>query len=169
MLSRTTTSTAAALIHGLERYSVSTLGRQLTLRSTYASVLSRHFSSHTDVPTPTIDLAQLQATIFSQTAQISRDLSSRGYFTTVSILPLDEVTTLRSQAISLRKEGRYVPSFSEKLVGDTIQRFDKEGVYACEPDGGDYYTAPDLISYIATILQTLPPALNDEEETRDNE
>ena len=81
----------------------------------------------------------------------------------------DAITTLRSQAISLRQEGRYVPSFSEKLVGDTIQRFDKEGVYACEPDGQDYYTAPDLISYIATLLQTLPQGLNEEEETKDYE
>jgi hypothetical protein len=55
------------------------------------------------------------------------------------------------------------------LEGNTIKRFDKKGVYACEPDGGDYYTAPDLISYIATLLQTLPPALNNEEPTAEYE
>ena len=106
----------------------------------------RRFSS--DVPTPTIDLIRLESSILSQTPEISKHLSSYGYYTTTSLLPIESISILRSQAVSLRKEGRYVPSFSEKIEGNTIKRFDKEGVYACEPDGGDYYAAPDLISYI---------------------
>jgi Rps23 Pro-64 3,4-dihydroxylase Tpa1-like proline 4-hydroxylase len=40
-------------------------------------------------------------------------------------------------------------------------------VYACEPDGRDYGTAPDLITYIAVLLRTLPDALNGESLTKD--
>lgn len=167
-------STTTSILRGIRRHSHHTFRHAIiscrlpaTHPSPSASATSRRFSS--DIPTPTIDLAQLQADILSQTTQISHDLSSNGYFTTTSLMSPDAITTLRSQAISLRQEGRYVPSFSEKLVGDTIQRFDKEGVYACEPDGQDYYTAPDLISYIATLLQTLPPGLNEEAETKDYE
>lgn len=40
-------------------------------------------------------------------------------------------------------------------------------MYACEPDGGDYFSAPDLISYIAALLQTLPGALNEQLLTRE--
>ncbi len=39
-------------------------------------------------------------------------------------------------------------------------RFDKPGVFACEPDGADYETAPDMLLYMTVLLQTLPPALN---------
>ncbi len=40
-------------------------------------------------------------------------------------------------------------------------RFDKPGVFACEPDGADYETAPDMLLYMTVLLRTLPPALND--------
>lgn len=169
-------TTAATLLQGIQSRSYRHLTSKiisfrpsaiLTYPTSCASAKSQHFSSDADIPTPTIDLAQLQSTINSKTAQIAHDLSTHGYFTTTSLLSNDAITTLRSQAISLRREGRYVQSFSEKLVGETIQRFDKKGVYACEPDGQDYYTAPDLISYIATLLQTLPPGLNEDADTRD--
>lgn len=39
-------------------------------------------------------------------------------------------------------------------------RFDKPGVFACEPDGADYETAPDMLLYMTILLQTLPIALN---------
>ena len=139
----------------------------ITVRLREQRQIPRYFSSDAEIPQPTIDLPQLQSTIVSQSQQISYELTNQGYFTTTSLLPIESISTLRSQSISLRKEGRYVPSFSEKLVDGTIQRFDKKGVYACEPDGGDYYTAPDLISYIATLLQTLPPALNGESLTEE--
>jgi Rps23 Pro-64 3,4-dihydroxylase Tpa1-like proline 4-hydroxylase len=45
------------------------------------------------------------------------------------------------------------------ITGETV-RFDKPGVYACEPDGADYVTAPDMLLYMTILLQTLPPALN---------
>ena len=134
--------------------------------SSVITTYQRYFSSQ-DIPEPTIDLHHLQATILSQTPQISRHLSTYGYYTTTSLLPQESIFTLRKQAISLRKQGRYVPSFSEKLEGSKIKRFDKKGVYACEPDGGDYYTAPDLISYIATLLQTLPSGLNEQLMTKE--
>lgn len=74
---------------------------------------------------------------------------------------------MRQQSINLRNEGRFEQSWSEKIDAATGQatRFDKEGVFACEPDGRDYDTAPDLITYMSTLLQTLPPFLNGEELT----
>jgi len=75
--------------------------------------------------------------------------------------------TMRRQAIALRSEGRYEQSWSERIVDGEALRFDKDGVYAFEPDGGDYYSAPDLITYMATLLQTLPGALNGQGATSD--
>jgi hypothetical protein len=70
---------------------------------------------------------------------------------------------MRDQSIALRHEGRFEQSWSESINEQTGQatRFDKEGVFACEPDGGDYHTAPDLLVYMSTIIALLPPLLND--------
>eukprot|EP00521_Asterionellopsis_glacialis_P010253 CAMPEP_0195306596 /NCGR_PEP_ID=MMETSP0707-20130614/37280_1 /TAXON_ID=33640 /ORGANISM="Asterionellopsis glacialis, Strain CCMP134" /LENGTH=276 /DNA_ID=CAMNT_0040370817 /DNA_START=274 /DNA_END=1104 /DNA_ORIENTATION=- len=69
---------------------------------------------------------------------------------------------MRHQSIHLRQIGRFEPSWSEKIDVSTGQatRFDKEGVFACEPDGRDYDIAPDLITYMSVLLQTLPELLN---------
>jgi len=69
---------------------------------------------------------------------------------------------MRQQSITLRKQGRFEQSWSEKIdaVSGNATRFDKEGVFACEPDGGDYDDAPDLIVYMSVLLQTLPDLLN---------
>ncbi|KAL3786880.1 hypothetical protein HJC23_013801 [Cyclotella cryptica] len=129
---------------------------------------ARHFSSDADdIPTPTISAAQLQDTLLHLAPSISHHLATYGYYTTTNFLQSSSVSILRSQAITLRKQGRYEQSYSEKLEGHTIRRFDKRGVYACEPDGRDYYTAPDLITYIATLLRTLPEALNGESFTKE--
>lgn len=96
---------------------------------------------------------------------MQKSLSHLGFFTTCSpyqILPEDTIRVMREQAITLRHvEKRYEQSWSEKIdASGGVTRFDKEGVYACEPDGRDYDTAPDLITYMSVLLQTLPNLLN---------
>lgn len=78
-----------------------------------------------------------------------------------SLVTDEEVQAIRQQSIALRHEGRFEQSMSE-ITTDTgeIRAFPKEGVFACEPDGQDYYTAPDLLMYMSTIIQLLPPLLN---------
>jgi hypothetical protein len=73
-----------------------------------------------------------------------------------------EVLTLRRQGIALRAAGRFEQSWSEKIdaVTNVTTRFDKPGVYACEPDGADYEDAPDLLLYMSTVIRHLPPLLN---------
>lgn len=96
---------------------------------------------------------------------MSTQLSTCGYYTTTTgILQEDMIGLIREQAVTLRNLGRYEPSWSERIVATTgkVERFDKEGVYACEPDGRDYYDAPDLIAYMSGLLQTLPSALSDQ-------
>jgi hypothetical protein len=81
------------------------------------------------------------------------------------ILSRDVIETIRRQAIELRfVDYRYEQSYSEIVDANTgkIIRFDKPGVYACEPDGSDYQTAPDMLHYTATMVRTLPNVLNDE-------
>jgi 2OG-Fe(II) oxygenase superfamily len=79
------------------------------------------------------------------------------------LMTLNEIQTIRRQAIQLRQIGRFEPSWSERMdamTGET-ERFNKHGVYACEPDGSDYDTAPDLLSYMSTVIHHLPPLLNE--------
>jgi len=93
---------------------------------------------------------------------IAESLVDKGYYTTVPLLDQSVMGTLRAQAIALRQEGRYEQSWSERIQehdGQVI-RFDKPGVFACEPDGADYETAPDLVTYMSHLITTLPPALN---------
>jgi hypothetical protein len=80
------------------------------------------------------------------------------------LLPPKVISNMRQQAMALRHvDKRYVQSVSESINIHTgqVEQFVKPGVYACEPDGSDYYTAPDILHYIATVLRTLPPILND--------
>ncbi len=103
-------------------------------------------------------------------------LTSRGYWTNYDdddddhrdeeeILPPEVVAAIRRQAISLRYDhGRFEQSYSERVDPDTgeIIRFDKPGVFACEPDGSDYGAAPDMLHYVASMMRMLPGAINDE-------
>ena len=64
---------------------------------------------------------------------------------------MESIITLRSQAVTLREEGHYIPSHSEIHHGNEVQRVDKKGVYHAEPiDGRHYNSAPDLITYIVS-------------------
>ena len=99
---------------------------------------------------------------------MSEQLAANGFFSCTGFLPKSAIEMLRTQSVELRRKGRYEPSWSEKVRDDgTVERFDKEGVYACEPDGQDYYDAPDLITYMSVLLQTLPAVLNGQQPTAD--
>ena len=123
----------------------------------------RYFSSpnNDEIVEPTINTQEMQSTIINKAPEIVNSLTNNGYYTTTNFLPPSMISTIRAQAISLRNKGRYEQSWSEKIVNGKAQRFDKEGVFACEPDGQDYYTAPDLITYMSVLLQTLPSAINE--------
>ncbi len=99
---------------------------------------------------------------------MAASLLDNGYYTTTDLLPMSTITTLRNQSVSLRFDhNRFEASYSETIdenTGRVKERFDKEGVFACEPDGQDYYDATDLITYMSLLLQTLPVALNAEWE-----
>ena len=122
----------------------------------------------TDIPEPTIDVQSIQDAIVERAPEMSEQLATKGYYTCTDFLPKSVIELLRSQSVELRNKGRYEPSWSEKVHDDgTVERFDKEGVYACEPDGQDYYDAPDLITYMSVLLQTLPVVLNGQQPTAD--
>ena len=113
-------------------------------------------------PVLLIDIEDMQRTILEESSVMAKELSNNGYYTTTNFLSNSVITLLRSQSITLRSMGRFEQSWSEKIIDGTKIRFDKDGVFACEPDGQDYYDAPDLIVYMSILLQTLPAALNDE-------
>ncbi|KAL3912130.1 MAG: hypothetical protein SGARI_001315, partial [Bacillariaceae sp.] len=108
----------------------------------------------------------LQQSIVDLAPAMAGGLATEGYYTITggdddAILPRDMIALLRKQSFHLRRQGRFEQSWSERIVsGGVKQRFDKEGVFACEPDGQDYDVAPDLIVYMSVLLQTLPVALN---------
>lgn len=116
---------------------------------------------------PILNTQDMQNTIIHHAPQIARDLANNGYYTTTNFLPSSMISLLRSQAITLRNMGRFEQSWSEKIINGKPIRFDKEGVEACEPDGRDYYDAPDLIVYMSVLLQTLPVAINNQPQTND--
>jgi hypothetical protein len=114
---------------------------------------------------------------------MASSLESRGFWTNYddddddddastgsSVLQMEEIRAMREQSIALRSEGRFEQSWSERIDEATgvATRFDKEGVFACEPDGQDYYTAPDLLTYMSTVISSLPPLLNDAMNTTSN-
>ena len=113
-------------------------------------------------PALLIDIEDMQRTILEESSVMARELSNNGYYTTTNFLSNSVITLLRSQSITLRSMGRFEQSWSEKIIDGSKIRFDKDGVFACEPDGQDYYDAPDLIVYMSILLQTLPAALNDQ-------
>jgi hypothetical protein len=78
----------------------------------------------------------------------------------IEVLPEESVRAIRQQSIALREEGRFEQSWSEKYVDGQSVQFKKEGVFATEPDGQDYETAPDMLHYMSTLITTLPIVLN---------
>ena len=127
-----------------------------------------------------IDPEDVRNRISRMAESMARGLTRRGYWTNYDddgddyevedkgdchLLSRTVIETMRRQAIALRfDDDRFVQSYSECVDSHTgiITRFDKPGVYACEPDGSDYRTAPDMLHYVSTMLRTLPNALNDE-------
>ena len=112
---------------------------------------------------PVVDMEALQQSILDLAPIMAQALATEGYYTVTggAILPMEIIARLRTQAVELRRRGRYEPSWSERIVGGIFkERFDKEGVFACEPDGQDYDVAPDVIVYMSVVLKTLPVALN---------
>jgi Rps23 Pro-64 3,4-dihydroxylase Tpa1-like proline 4-hydroxylase len=120
------------------------------------------------VMTP-LDADEFQSQLLSHVPSMAASLLENGYYTTIdNLLPMSTIQTLREQSISLRFDhNRFEASYSETIdetTGRVTERFDKEGVYACEPDGRDYYEATDIITYMSLLLQTLPVSLNAEWE-----
>lgn len=113
---------------------------------------------------PTLDVPSFQKKLAEFSPSMSKSLLEKGFYATpeaFSIIPKEMIENLRNQSIALRSQGRFEQSWSEKIDNlGNITRFDKEGVFACEPDGQDYDTAPDLIMYMSVMLQTLPSLLN---------
>lgn len=124
-------------------------------------VQMRKFSTPDNPLEPVLDVVALQRSLLNIVPKMSKSLDSEGYYTTTDILETSMIQRLRDQSIALRESGRFEQSWSEKIINGIAQRFDKEGVFACEPDGQDYYTAPDLIVYMSVLLQTLPEALSE--------
>ena len=92
---------------------------------------------------------------------ISHDLHHNGFFTSTNLLPPTIITTIRNESIVLRETGRFEQSWSEGFDSKgNSRRFDKEGVFACEPDGGDYELAPHLLTYMTGVITHLPRLLN---------
>ena len=142
---------------------IATYVRRITISSSRETIRhrcsykqQRYFSSPNnddEIVEPTINTQEMQRTIINQAPEIVTSLTNNGYYTTTNFLP--------PSMISTANKGRCEQSWSEKIVNGKAQRFDKEGVWACEPDGQDYYTAPDLITYMSVLLQTLPSAINE--------
>jgi hypothetical protein len=128
-------------------------------------------SSSVEDVQPILNADQLQQRLQDLVPSMASSLESRGFWTNydddddddLSVLQMQEIKAMREQSIALRKEGRFEQSWSERIDEATgvATRFDKEGVFACEPDGQDYYTAPDLLTYMSTVISSLPPLLND--------
>lgn len=118
---------------------------------------------------PIFDTARFLKSLETLAPAMATSLTNDGYWTNITEanhVPLfseTELDTLRDQAIALREDGRFEPSWSERIdeLG-VAQRFDKPGVFACEPDGGDYHIAPDLLTYMSVVIKQLPILLNND-------
>ena len=139
------------------------------LRSTWAHAANRCFvirSFSFAQPEPILNAERLRDTLHDLAHSMASSLSTKGYWTNTDkqlLVSPEEVRAMRSQCIALRNEGRFEQSWSESIDAQTgkATRFDKDGVYACEPDGSDYETAPDLLVYMSTLIGLLPPLMND--------
>ena len=88
---------------------------------------------------PIMDMEALDQRILLLKDSISQGLLEDGYFTSTKFLTDQETRAMRIQSIALNEEGRFEQSWSESIGTDGVaRRFDKEGVFACEPDGADY-------------------------------
>ena len=88
---------------------------------------------------PIMDMETLDQRILLLKDSISQGLLEDGYFTSSKFLTDQETRAMRIQSIALNEEGRFEQSWSESIGTDGVaRRFDKEGVFACEPDGADY-------------------------------
>ena len=118
---------------------------------------------------PILNTEHLHQRLQDLIPSIVSSLESNGFWTNFDmgknepVLRTEVVSAMREQSIALRSGGRFEQSWSERVGESTgvVTRFDKEGVFACEPDGQDYYTAPDILMYMSTVIKTLPPLLND--------
>lgn len=126
---------------------------------------------------PILDVHRLQNVLQRESPAIATSLGSQGYWMssnsstcTSGMLTDAEIRALREQSIRLRSSGRFEPSWSERVDATTGERirFDKEGVFACEPEGSDYDTAPDILLYMSTLIRTLPLALNEQADLLPN-
>lgn len=148
--------------------SSSTLIRRASLRTRlyhpHCTKLSCFLSTSTEIE-PIMDAERLQQRLQDLAPSMASSLASVGYWTNnpndQPLVSQEEVVAMRKQSIALRNEGRFEQSLSETTTSTgEITEFPKEGVFACEPDGQDYYTAPDLLIYMSTIIGFLPPLLN---------
>mmetsp|Transcript_917 Transcript_917/g.1128 ORF Transcript_917/g.1128 Transcript_917/m.1128 type:complete len:303 (+) Transcript_917:3-911(+) len=131
-----------------------------TAKRLLAAAVSTSRSLSTRLAEPELDIGDLQHRFQSMAPQMAQALQEQGYYTKTEFLDSAMIQLLRNQSISLRDQGRFEPSWSETIVNGRTTRFDKPGVHACEPDGRDYDSAPDLIVYMSGLLQALPSALN---------
>jgi len=126
-----------------------------------SKIQKRIFSASLDPLEPILDVDALHRCLLNITPTMSDALTREGYYTTTHLLETSIIQRLRDQSIALRENGRFEQSWSERIINGIADRFLKEGVFACEPDGQDYYSAPDLIVYMSVLLQTLPEALSE--------
>lgn len=80
---------------------------------------------------PLLDGEALQMKLMDIVPQMADSLAHHGYFTTTNFMEASMIQRLRDQSISLRNQGRFEQSWSEKIdVNGKAIRFDKEGVFA---------------------------------------
>jgi hypothetical protein len=132
----------------------------------------RCFSQEVD---PIFDTQSFFSRLHALAPSIASSLLSNGFWTNtntnthVMMLRDEEIRAMRTQCIALRSQGRFEQSWSERMDDQGVAtRFDKEGVFACEPDGTDYHTAPDILLYMSTLISTLPPLLNEHVNATNN-
>ena len=141
------------------------LGRRINSKFVFAG----SWNSFSNVVHPIVDSESLQVRLQALVPSIATSLETVGYWTNFdherneTILSKEAVAAMRQQSITLRNGGRFEQSWSERTDESTglVTRFDKEGVFACEPDGQDYNVAPDILIYMSTLITNLPPLLND--------
>lgn len=129
----------------------------------------RRFLANSSSKEPTFDTTRFLQSLKTLAPAIAASLSEHGYWTNfteehqIDLFSAKEIDIMREQAIVLRRNGRFEPSWSESIDEFGVaRRFDKPGVFACEPDGGDYSLAPDLLTYMSAIIQQFPTLLNSE-------
>ncbi|GMH66326.1 hypothetical protein TrST_g8841 [Triparma strigata] len=125
----------------------------------------KHAHSSMNLSTSSTLLPLLSTSLTSLSSEISESLHSKGYWHTPDsnpLLPLSEIKLLRSESLQLRAQNRFEQSYSESITSSGhATRFDKPGVYACEPDGADYDTAPNLLTYMSHLIREFPELLNE--------